>query len=164
MKPKFILVMGVSGSGKTTVGKALATRLGWSFFDGDDFHTPENISKMKNGVPLTDDDRIPWLESLHNLITSTLVENKCGILACSALKEQYRRSLLGNCQDVLIIYLKGSYELIESRMSARSDHYMKPEMLKSQFAALEEPKDSFFIDISLPVEEIVENILKEMQI
>jgi gluconokinase len=164
MKPKFILVMGVSGSGKTTVGDTLATRLGWNFFDGDDFHTPENIAKMKAGIPLDDKDRFPWLGKLNRLIFTCIKENAPGILACSALKEQYRQILLRDYQNVLVVYLKGSYELIWSRMSGRSDHYMKPEMLKSQFEALEEPNCGLIIDIALPVEVIVEMILNEISV
>jgi gluconokinase len=159
MKPKFILVMGVSGCGKTTVGKELAAQLGWPFYDADEYHTPENVEKMRSGIPLSDDDRTPWLEALHNLIRRHLDVNKPGVLACSALKENYRRTLLQGCDDVLIVYLKGSYELIWSRMADRSEHYMKPNMLKSQFEALEEPVDALTIDVSHPVSEITAQIM-----
>ena len=162
MKPSFILLMGVSGSGKTRIGKLLATHLGWQFYEGDKFHTPENITKMSSGTPLNDDDRIPWLISLNKLISTSLKESRPGVLACSALKEQYRQLLLRDCQGVLIVYLKGSYDLIWSRMSARPHHYMKPKMLKSQFEALEEPLNALVIDISQPVEEIVGLILGDL--
>ena len=153
--------MGVSGSGKTTVGQALASELGWDFYDADDFHPPENISKMENGIPLADADRVPWLAALHDLIESCLTRNRPGVLACSALKESYRQNLLEGNEDVQLIYLKGSYEQIWSRMAARKDHYMKPEMLKSQFEALEEPADALTVDVSLSVDEIVQEILHQ---
>ena len=162
MKPRFAVVMGVAGSGKTTVGEALAKRLDWCFYDADGFHPAENVAKMANGTPLTDSDRAPWLAALHALIASSLKENRPGVLACSALKESYRQKLLEGNEDVLIVYLKGSYDLIWSRLSLRQDHYMKPNMLKSQFEALEEPTNALALDVSLPVDEIVEGIVKHM--
>jgi len=159
VKPRFVIVMGVAGSGKTTVGEALAKRLGWCFYDADGFHPAENVAKMANGTPLTDSDRVPWLSALHALIASSLKENRSGVLACSALKESYRRQLLDGLEDVLLVYLKGSYKLIWSRLSLRQDHYMKPNMLKSQFEAFEEPTNALAFDISLTVEEIVEGIV-----
>jgi gluconokinase len=160
MKTKFFILMGVSGSGKTTIGKALATKLGWDFYDADDFHTPENITKMASGVPLNDDDRAPWLVSLHALIASCLKENQPGVLACSALKEGYQQLLLADNPGVEIVFLQGDYDLIWSRMSARPGHYMKPEMLKSQFEALDEPSNGMVIDVSRPVDKIVGQILE----
>lgn len=159
---RFFILMGVSGSGKTTIGKAIATKIGWDFYDADDFHPQENIAKMENGIPLTDSDRAPWLAALHDLIESCLKLNQPGVLACSALKENYRQKLLEGNQEVKLIYLKGSYELIWSRMSARKDHYMKPEMLRSQFDALEEPSDALVVDISLSVDEIKQIILQHL--
>lgn len=163
MDTRFLVIMGVSGSGKTTVGKALALKMGWDFYDADDFHPQENITKMENGIPLTDSDRVPWLDALHDLIESCLVRNRPGILACSALKESYRQKLLDGNNDVRLLYLKGSYELIWSRMAARKDHYMKPEMLRSQFETLEEPVDALTVDISPSVDEIVQEILRQMK-
>ena len=163
MKPYFYLVMGVSGSGKTTVGRLLAEQLGWGFYDADDFHPPANISKMASGIPLDDEDRAPWLATLHDLISSSLKHNEPGVLACSALKERYRQRILDGNSAVQLVYLKGEYDLIWSRMAARKDHYMKPHMLKSQFAALEEPYDALTIAISLPVDEIVQEILKSRE-
>jgi gluconokinase len=150
--------MGVSGCGKTTIGKALAAKLGWDFYDADDFHTPENINKMANGIPLTDDDRAPWLASLHTLIASCRKENRPGVLACSALKEHYRQLLLADNQGVQLVFLKGDYDLIWSRMISRPGHYMKLEMLKSQFDALDEPTNGLVINVSLSVDEIVDQI------
>ncbi|HJR78984.1 MAG TPA: gluconokinase [Anaerolineales bacterium] len=162
MRTRFIIVMGVAGSGKTTVGQSLAGQLGWDFYDADGFHPPENISKMASGIPLDDSDRAPWLASLHALIAASLKEDRPGVLACSALKESYRQRLLDGNHDVLIVYLKGGFDLIWSRISARNDHYMKPQMLRSQFEALEEPKDVLTVDVSKSVEEIVQEILEQL--
>lgn len=151
--------MGVSGSGKTTIGQALAQRLDWDFFDADDFHPAENIVKMRNGIPLTDEDRAPWLAALHRVLISTLAAGRHPILACSALKEKYRAELLQGLNGMETIYLKGTYDLIWSRMSSREGHYMRPEMLRSQFTALEEPQDVFTLDIAMTVEDLVDKIV-----
>ena len=161
MNIRFILVVGVSGCGKSSVGKMLAERLEWDFYDADDFHPPKNIAKMEKGIPLDDSDRAPWLTFLHDLIAESLKSNKPGVLACSALKERYRQRLLDGNENVQLIYLKGSYELIWPRLSTRRGHYMKPQMLKSQFDALEEPADALTIDISMPVDKIVRKIIRE---
>jgi gluconokinase len=158
-QPNGFLIMGVSGSGKTTLGQALAQKLGWDFFDADDFHPPENIAKMTAGIPLSDSDRVPWLTSLHEILLSTLEANRHPVLACSALKEKYRAQLLDDVDGIEIIYLKGNYELIWSRMSTRVGHYMKPEMLKSQFNALEESKDAFALDVSMSLEDMIDKIV-----
>ena len=163
MTRRFVIVMGVAGSGKTTVGQALAGHLGWEFYDADGFHPAANITKMASGIPLDDSDRLPWLASLHALISASLTEDRPGVLACSALKESYRERLLEGNNDVLIVYLKGSYDLIWSRISARHDHYMNPELLKSQFEALEEPTDVLTVDISMTVEEIVQQIVRYIE-
>ena len=163
MKIRFIVVMGVSGSGKTSVGKALAEDLGWDFYDADDFHPPENIAKMANGIPLDDSDRAPWLAALHDLISASLKASRPGVLACSALKEHYRQRLLEGNDHVQLVYLEGNFDLIWSRMIVRKDHYMKPAMLQSQFEALEEPTSAWTIDISRSVRDIVQEILKHME-
>jgi gluconokinase len=163
MTRRFVVVMGVAGSGKTTVGQALAQHLGWEFYDADGFHPAANIAKMASGVPLDDSDRLPWLASLHALISASLMEECPGVLACSALKESYRERLLEGNKDVLIVYLKGRYDLIWSRISARQDHYMRPEMLKSQFETLEEPADVLTVDIAMTVEGIVQEILRHIE-
>jgi gluconokinase len=160
---RFVIVMGVAGSGKSTVGRSLARRLGWDFYDADGFHPSQNLSKMANGIPLEDADRLPWLASLHALISSSLKEEQTGVLACSALKESYRQKLREGNAGILVVYLKGSYDLIWSRLSARRDHYMKPQMLQSQFEALEEPADALTLDSSLSVDEIVQEIVKHME-
>ena len=160
---RFFIVMGVSGSGKTSVGKSLTEHLGWDFYDADGFHPPANVEKMANGMPLDDSDRVPWLASLHDLISSSLIQNRPGVLACSALKEHSRQRLLQGNGDVQLVYLKGSYELIWLRMSMRKDHYMKPDLLQSQFEALEEPSNALTVDISLSVEEILQVVIKQMR-
>ena len=159
MNTRFILVMGVAGSGKTTVGKSLAAHLGWDFYDADDFHPPENIAKMASGTPLNDADRSPWLDSLRNLISSSLMQNRPGVLACSALKESYRQQMLADNDGAQVVFLKGNYDLIWSRLSTRNDHFMKPQMLQSQFETLEEPANALTVDISRSLDEIVQEIL-----
>jgi len=163
MSIRFIIVMGVAGCGKTTVGKSLAEHLGWDFYDADDFHPPENVAKMASGVPLNDSDRAPWLATLHDLISTSLKRNRPGVLACSALKERYRQQLLDGNKDVQLVYLKGSYDVIWSRMQQRSDHYMKPHMLQSQFDALEEPTNALTVDISMSVDDTLQAILKQLE-
>jgi gluconokinase len=141
------LIMGVSGSGKTTLAKALAQKPGWDFFDADHFHSPENIAKMTAGIPLSDSDRAPWLAALHHQLLSTLSADCHPVLPCSALKQTYRGKLLEGMDRITVIYLKGSYDLILSRMSTWEDHHMKPGMLQSQFDVLEEPKDAIVLDV-----------------
>ena len=155
--------MGVSGSGKTTLGKALAQRLGWDFFDADDFHPPENIAKMTAGIPLSDSDRAAWLAALQDQLLSTLKADRHPVLACSALKETYRAKLLKGIDGITVIYLKGSYDLILSRMSTREDHYMKPGMLQSQFNVLEEPKDAIVLDVKMPLKDMIDTITKKTE-
>ena len=161
MQPTGFIVMGVSGSGKSTVGQALAERLGWDFFDADDFHPPENIAKMAAGIPLDDSDRTPWLAALSDQLFTTLKAGRHPVLACSALKESYREKLLDGKAGVEVIYLKGSYELLWARMSGRQGHFMKPEMLKSQFAALEAPQTALILEISMPLEEMLALVLEK---
>jgi gluconokinase len=161
-KTRFVIVMGVSGSGKTSVGKTLAERLEWDFYDADDFHPPANVAKMANGIPLDDSDRVPWLTALHQIISSSLTANKPGVLACSALKERYRRQLMDGNDGVQLVYLKGDYDLIWSRMSVRKDHYMKPAMLQSQFEALEEPTDALTVNVSMALEDIVQTVISTL--
>jgi gluconokinase len=160
---RFYIIMGVAGSGKSSVGKVLAEHLKWDFYDADDFHPPENVSKMATGTPLTDADRAPWLAALHDLISSNLKQGKPSVLACSALKENYRAQLMKDNHGVRLVYLKGDYDLLMSRLNSRSDHFMKPQMLQSQFATLEEPADALTIELSSKsVEDIVQEILKSI--
>ena len=150
--------MGVSGSGKSTLGKALAQKLGWEFFDADDFHSVENIAKMSAGIPLTDLDRAPWLEALNNLLLSTLLDAHHPVLACSALREKYRTRLLASVDGMVLIYLKGSYEDVRSRLMAREGHYMKEKLLQSQFDTLEEPGDAVVLDVIMPIGKMLDTI------
>jgi gluconokinase len=158
----YVIVMGVSGSGKTTIGKRLAERLACQFYDGDDFHTPANVAKMAAGIPLTNKDRAAWLAALAALIQREVRRGERGVLACSALKESYRKVLRVDASRVRFVYLKGSYDLILSRMQNRKDHYMKPTMLQSQFRALEEPSDALIVDIVNTPGEICDEILSKI--
>lgn len=157
------VVMGVSGSGKTTVGKALAEKLGCSFYDGDDFHPPENVAKMAGGTPLNDDDRRPWLAALHQLLAGHVAKGETAVLACSALKKKYRNQLQVE-NKTCFIFLRGSFDLIWERMQARQNHYMKAEMLQSQFDALEAPNEdeAIVIDIDQNVDEILLKIANQI--
>lgn len=154
--------MGVSGSGKTTIGKRLAQRLGWRFIEGDDFHTAENREKMSTGIPLDDKDRQPWLDELEKEITQTVESGDNAVLASSALKRRYRNQLQVSRKQVLLVYLCGSYELTLQRLRQRIDHYMKPEMLRSQFDDLEKPTDTLVIDINHPPEKIIDSIIDQL--
>src|ERR1700730_13914145 len=138
--------MGVSGSGKTTVGQLLASPLGWEFADGDDYHPAANVVKMRNGIPLTDADRAPWLETLRALIADWIDAGKNAVLACSALKRAYRESLRV-APEVQVVYLRGTPQLLRERLRARVGHFMTEQMLESQLAALEESEDTGVGDI-----------------
>jgi gluconokinase len=150
-----IILMGVSGSGKTTIGQRLAQALGWPFYDGDQFHPQANIAKMQQGIPLTDEDRWPWLHALRVQIAAWLQQGVSAVLACSALKQAYREYLLIDETQVKLVYLKGDYDLIHARLAQRHGHFMPPELLASQFAALEEPEQGVSVDIKHPPETIV---------
>jgi gluconokinase len=151
------VLMGVSGCGKTTVGKILSRITGWRMFDADDFHSAENIEKMRSGVPLTDEDRWPWLDNLNTLLREW-GENENVLLACSALKQSYRDRLARGCRDVRWILLSGDFDLILSRLANRRGHYMPASLLRSQFETLEEPADAIVIDIADQPEVIARRI------
>jgi gluconokinase len=155
-----IIIMGVSGAGKTTVGQLLAQELGWKFYDADDFHSTANKDKMSRGIPLTDEDRADWLAILRNRLNQNIEASQSMVLACSALKQGYREVLRVN-KEVHFVYLQGTYQQIQARMKRREDHYMKADMLASQFGILEEPKDGLTIDISKAPEKIVRLIRKQ---
>jgi gluconokinase len=156
-----ILLMGPAGSGKTTVGELLATRLGWKFADGDSFHAAINIEKMSRGVPLSDDDRQPWLNSLRDEMLQWETQRQSVVLACSALKRRYRE-LLRISDDVKVVYLKGTHELLLERLRSRKGHYAGEQLLANQFIDLEEPADALTIDASRSPEEIVAEIRKQL--
>jgi len=153
-----VLIMGVTGSGKTTVGQMLADRLGWVYLDADDFHSLANKEKMHSGVPLTEADRIPWLDAMHAALQAEAAEGKSAVLACSALRQEYRKRLMAGL-DVTLIYLRGSRELIAHRLAKRFDHFAGAAILDDQFAVLEEPHGAMVVDISGSAEQIVEEIL-----
>ena len=157
-----IILMGVSGSGKTTIGHLLAEDLGWPFYDGDDFHPQANIDKMRQGMPLTDDDRDAWLAALRQLIDTLMSGHRSAILACSALKQIYRDRLGDGQPQVRFIYLKGNYDLIRQRLVARQDHFMPADLLISQFEALEEPEGVLTIDVDQEPEVVVSLIKREL--
>ncbi|NIA24471.1 MAG: AAA family ATPase [Gammaproteobacteria bacterium] len=150
--------MGVAGSGKTTIGRAVAAVLGWTFYDGDDHHPPGNVAKMASGVPLTDEDRAPWLASLHDLISDSLRRGEPVVVACSALKAAYRDQLLEGT-DAMVVYLRGDRHLIRHRMENRHGHYMDPGMLDSQLDALEEPDKAVVFDVAGSVDTIVDTVI-----
>jgi gluconokinase len=159
-----LVVFGVSGSGKTTIGTRLAETMGWNFYDADNFHPAANVEKMSQGIPLTDADRIPWLDSLRELIKRCKATQENAVLACSALRDSYRK-FLQTGGDVRFIYLKGDFNLIEQRLKSRTGHFMKPGLLTSQFKTLEEPKeDVIVVDVAPSPEEIVQTIVKQLLI
>lgn len=154
-----IVLMGVSGSGKTTIGKQLADSLNWQFYDADDFHSAKNIEKMQAAIPLEDsDNRIPWLQTIADAFAKWLKENQNIIMACSALKESYRQLLLIDRENIKFIYLKGSFKLIQKRLKKRENHFMSERLLKNQFDVFEEPYGIPTVDISKQPEEIVQLI------
>jgi gluconokinase len=154
-----IVLMGVSGSGKTTVGRRLAHALGAEFAEGDSYHPPANVEKMRRGIPLDDADREPWLERLSAEIGGWLEAGRDVVLACSALKRRYREVLKAGRPGVRFVYLCGSEDLIRDRLRRRRGHYMPASLLASQFAALEEPGDAITVDVGPPPDEIVTSIL-----
>ena len=156
-EPYTLLIMGVSGCGKTSFGKALATHLGLQFFDGDDFHPASNVEKMRKGIPLSDEDRLPWLQTLANLISS---HSESGmVLACSALKQRYRAMFISANPSLQIIFLRGDYQLLWTRMQQRQ-HFMPASLLQSQFDALEPPDQAIVLDVSLPLASLVDQTVR----
>jgi gluconokinase len=158
-----VIVMGTTGSGKTTIGTLLAKRLGCEFVDADDFHPPANVEKMKHGIPLTDADREPWLKALHDKIVEWTAEKRNVVLACSALRRSYRDELRAS-PDVKFVYLKGSYELFSQRVLGRKGHFAKQDLLASQFATLEEPTDAITVDATKSPEQIVSEVRLQLGI
>src|SRR6266545_7435104 len=156
-----IVVMGVAASGKTTVGRALAERLGWRFLDADDYHSKTSREKMRAGRPLTDRDRRPWLKRLHAFLAEAGAAKRPVVLACSALTERYRRILIGNLPEVRLVYLRITPELARQRIGART-HFFHPGLLTNQFEMLEEPADAITIDASCPTTDSVSEIAKRV--
>ncbi len=158
-----IVLMGVTGSGKSTVGKLLASQLGWKFVEGDDFHSPTNIEKLRHGKPLNDTDRRPWLEAIREVIRTTIARGENAVIACSALKESYRK-LLQIRDQVSFVYLKASMALIQDRLKNRVGHFMNPDLIQSQFDTLEEPEHALQIDARSTATEIVQVIRNKLSI
>jgi len=165
--PSVLVVMGVSGSGKSTVGSQLAIALRWDFEDGDWFHPARNIDKMQAGIPLTDEDRAPWLIAIADFIDRMRLQGTHAVVACSALKRRYRAVIIGKRPDVRLIYLQGDTELISRRIAARHEHFMPQSLLRSQFDALEEPgpdENPLVVSIAPRPREIVADILEELRV
>jgi carbohydrate kinase (thermoresistant glucokinase family) len=165
--PLVILLMGVSGSGKSTIGAALSQRLGWPFQDADSFHPPANIAKMQSGVPLNDDDRWPWLAAIAHWIDARCAADKPGIVSCSALKRAYRSRIVGERERVRLAYLRGDMNLVALRLHARKDHFMPASLLESQFAALEEPgadERPLVVSIALSPQRVVDTIIERLRL
>ena len=163
--PCALIVMGVSGSGKSTIGDKLAERLRWTFEDGDRFHPAGNVAKMSAGHPLTDEDRWPWLQAIADEIDRVCRAGEHAVIACSALKRAYRDILVHGRDDVRIIFLEGKQDLIAARLAARKDHFMPPGLLASQFRTLEPPANSenpVTASIDAPVETIVDDIVRQL--
>lgn len=162
--PMVIVVMGVAGCGKTTVGRPLATTLGWSFRDADEFHPAANVAKMSAGLPLDDADRTPWLAAIQTYINETLANGISAVVTCSALKEAYRQAVIPPGANVKLVHLTGSFDLIMERISQRKGHFMKPDLLRSQFEALEAPKDALVIDVTPTPDVIVAEIRRALSL
>lgn len=159
-----VVMMGVSGVGKTTIGKALAAKLDWSFVDGDDLHPPSNVLKMERGEPLDDRDRQPWLSELHRVIEDHRASGTPLVLCCSALKASYRQALVGDTRGVVFVYLSGQADLIAARLEQRRGHFMPPALLASQFDTLEPPVAAIAVEVDRPVAETVERIIAQLDI
>lgn len=159
-RPVVLIFMGVSGCGKTTVAKLFAEKTGAVFYEGDDFHPPENITKMRAGIPLTDADRAAWLAALRNIISQSLAANALTALTCSALKAKYREQLQGGDAHVQFVHLTGSREVIEARLKKRSCHFMPPALLESQIATLEPPADAWTFSVEKTPAEIVMELIQ----
>ncbi len=153
--------MGVVGAGKTTIGTLLAQQLGWEFVDGDTFHPPSNVVKMSRGIPLTDADRLPWLQAIRDAMVQWTAEHRNVVLACSALKPSYRE-MLRISPEVRFVYLKAESQIIEARLRARHGHFATSDLLASQLADLEEPRDAIAVNVDPAPDEIVANILRQL--
>lgn len=161
-----VLMMGVSGSGKTTIAAGLARKEGWLLLEGDQFHPPANIAKMKAGTPLTDADRWPWLQAIAAREDELRANGQSAVVACSALKRAYRNILIGDRPDTLLVYMRGSKALIAERMKARKDHFMPPALLDSQFDTLEEPgpdEHPIVVDIGGSVESVTQEAFRQLE-
>ncbi len=167
IRKSIILVIGVSGSGKSTVGEHLSRKLGMDFLEGDSFHSPQEIEKMKSGHGLTDEDRWPWLGRIHDAIEAYVAEGKGAVVACSGLRKAYRRLLIGDVPDARLVYLKGNHDVIAARMQQRKGHFMPASLLDSQFATLEEPGEDehpLVVNVENTVEETLVDVMRVLDI
>lgn len=159
---RIVLVTGVAGSGKTTVGILLAQRLGWPYFEGDDFHPPVNRERMAAGLPLDEVHRAPWLAALRTCMDEVRAAGGHGVFACSALREAHREQLVGGCDDVLLVHLAGDYETIHRRVAQRQAHFFNPDLVASQFETLEPPRNALVIDVRDTPDAIVDRIVRAL--
>lgn len=159
-KPRMFIMMGVSGSGKTTIGKALAKRLGYEFCEGDTFHSKECIAKLSNGIPLTDEDRLPWLRSMNQHMREQQNHGMSAVYSCSALKKAYRVVLTMKVDDAYFVYLRISHDVVKERLETRKGHFMQSRLLHSQFNDLEEPEDAIIVNSHQEVSEVVQSIVE----
>ncbi len=157
--PRILLIMGVAGSGKTTLGQRAAAALGWPYFEADDFHSAANKDKMASGIPLDDADRAPWLSAIRAKMDEVRAAGGSAVFTCSALKERYRDVLLGGATGAVLVYLSGDFETIRQRLASRQGHFMKADMLRSQFEALEPPQGALALDIRQSPDELLRAIL-----
>jgi gluconokinase len=166
--PRIVLLMGVSGCGKSTTGRNLSRHLGWEYRDADSFHPPANIEKMKAGTPLTDEDRWPWLDAIGAWIDQCQATGSCGIVSCSALRRPYRDRLRGGGRrDIDLVFLDGTFATIAERMQRRKDHFMPPALLRSQFDALERPtadENALLVPISMAPRKVIERIVTALRL
>ena len=162
-EPRAVILMGVSGSGKSTVGASLAQRLECPFLDADDFHPAANVEKMKRGIPLNDEDRMPWLARLHDELEHRLGSGASVVLGCSALKESYRKILEEGLSQIDFVFLDVDQLTLRERLGKRKDHFFPKELLESQFAALERPADAIVVDARLQFQDVVEQIVKGLK-
>ena len=160
--PLILLLMGVSGCGKSTVGRMLAEQLGWPMYDGDDYQPKGNVAKMAQGMPLNDRDRRPWLLAIHDLLVGIKAKRGYAVVACSALKQDYRDLLLDGMEGIRLVYLKGEYAFLEERLKRRQGHFFKASLLGSQFEILEEPEDAVIVNADNPPEAIIAGIRESL--
>jgi gluconokinase len=163
-EPRAVILMGVAGSGKSTVGATLAQRLECPFLDADDFHPAANVEKMKRGIPLNDEDRTPWLRRLHDELEHRLRSGTWVVLGCSALKESYRQILQEGLSQIDFVFLEVDQPTLKERLGKRKDHFFPKELLESQFATLERPADAIVVDARLPFQNVVEHVINALKV
>lgn len=159
-----VIVIGVTGSGKSTVGRALAAKLGWRFHDADDLHSPDSVEQMRRSIPLTDAQRLPWLLRVRAVVDQAVRDGNGEVIACSALKARYRETIAEGVDNVRFVHLTGERALLWQRIEHRPDHFAGPGLLDSQLEALEPPRDALTVDVHLPVDAIVDTIIQDIQL